>query len=131
MILGRAGPCHRVRSLAAVGASKPSAIVRPAVTEDATLSDFASASDDGDERAEAIETDESDGSDPRDRPGANDEDAAADEDTAIGDENATVDRPTSLSTYAWGEYSCARCEDETDRAWRDEGALVCPDCKTW
>ncbi|OVE85127.1 DUF7573 domain-containing protein [Natronolimnobius baerhuensis] len=38
---------------------------------------------------------------------------------------------TELATYAWGEYVCTRCDAESERVWRDDGAFVCPDCKEW
>ena len=56
--------------------------------------------------------------------------AAFGETTEDGDdESSDVESPSS--TYGWGEYVCARCESPTDRVWRTEGALVCPDCKSW
>ncbi|WP_440771067.1 DUF7573 domain-containing protein [Natronorubrum sp. DTA28] len=45
--------------------------------------------------------------------------------------NADADRETARSTYAWGTYTCSRCETETERVWRDEGDFVCPACKPW
>ena len=61
-------------------------------------------------------------------------------DFAVADEESPTDASTdadgstgeaSLSTYAWGEYMCPQCEQSTNRAWRDDGGLVCPDCKSW
>ncbi|WP_049922087.1 DUF7573 domain-containing protein [Halopiger djelfimassiliensis] len=72
------------------------------MTDDATLSDFGA--DDRDPEADGTETDGASG----------------------GDETATA-----LSTYAWGDYTCRRCENPTERVWRDDGDLVCPACKSW
>lgn len=41
------------------------------------------------------------------------------------------DAGTDLSTYAWGSYACRRCGNEVERVWRDDGDLVCSDCKSW
>ncbi|RQG93281.1 hypothetical protein EA462_00700 [Natrarchaeobius halalkaliphilus] len=69
------------------------------MTDDATLSDFATgrSDEDTDERRDADGT----------------------------------DGVSSLSTYAWGEYVCSRCDGAAERVWRDDGAVVCPDCKDW
>lgn len=87
------------------GATKPRALQSANVTEDATLSDFRSS-------AESVGGD------------AGSDDA---------DETEPTPEPdgTGLSTYAWGSYTCTRCESDTERVWRDEGAFVCPDCKSW
>ncbi|ELZ23218.1 DUF7573 domain-containing protein [Natrinema limicola] len=69
------------------------------MTDDATLSDFATADDESS--------------------------ADASTDTAGSTGGA------SRSTYAWGEYICTQCKQSTDRVWRDDGDLVCPDCKSW
>ncbi|WP_162993998.1 DUF7573 domain-containing protein [Halalkalicoccus subterraneus] len=36
-------------------------------------------------------------------------------------------------TYGWtpDTIACERCGDPTDRWWREEDRLVCPDCKPW
>ncbi|OAQ51985.1 hypothetical protein HTG_15140 [Natrinema mahii] len=79
------------------------------MTEDATLSAF---DDDG----TATESD-GDGS-------------VAETDSASGDSTPS-DGETARSTYAWGTYTCSRCETAVDRVWRADGDLVCPDCKSW
>lgn len=89
-----------------VGATKPRPPVGPGVTDasdDATLSDFADRTSDDADAA------------PDDSPGSLESDADA----------------TPLSTYAWGDYECDRCGEGSDRVWRDDGRLVCPDCKEW
>ena len=45
--------------------------------------------------------------------------------------DADVDGETARSTYAWGTYTCSRCDTETEHVWRDEGDFVCPACKPW
>ncbi|WP_293031905.1 hypothetical protein [Natronococcus sp.] len=84
------------------------------MTDDATLSSFTGSTDRADDGEGSRERDESD------RDGA---DRAID-----GDSTA---RRTALSTYAWGTYTCQRCERAVERVWREEGALVCPACKSW
>lgn len=59
--------------------------------------------------------------------------AAADNEPPT-DASANTDDSTGnpgLSAYAWGEYTCAQCEQATNRVWRADGELVCPDCKAW
>ncbi|RKD95982.1 DUF7573 domain-containing protein [Halopiger aswanensis] len=96
------------------------------MTDDATLSDFAvDASDERDDSSAAEnvaderdtapeERDDTDGTDRTDKP-----------------ERTRADPNPSLSTYAWGEYVCPRCDAESDRVWRDGDDFVCPDCKEW
>ena len=99
------------------------------MTDDATLSDFLEAEPETDdtaaESAAGADADAADGSDEG-------------SDSIDGDENAErepIGEPESgdsgLSTYAWGEYACDRCGADTERVWREEGTLVCPDCKSW
>jgi len=76
------------------------------VTDDATLSDFDAAGDD------------------------------SDGDSRSDSDDPSVTTPQTAgeiarSTYAWGEYTCAQCGQATDRVWRADGDLVCPDCKAW
>ncbi|MFD1563140.1 hypothetical protein ACFR99_06240 [Haloarchaeobius amylolyticus] len=61
-------------------------------------------------------------------------DFAAADDEPPTDASTDADGSTegaSLSTYAWGEYTCAQCGKATDRVWRADGELVCPNCKAW
>ena len=77
------------------------------MTDDATLSDFAPDA-----------ADETDG-DPR-------------SDSAVPSTTAKhTAGETTRSTYAWGEYTCDQCEQATDRVWRADSGLVCPNCKSW
>jgi len=48
-----------------------------------------------------------------------------------GDGAEATGEETGLSTYAWGNYTCSHCDSETDRVWRADGELVCPECKSW
>ncbi|MFC4542508.1 hypothetical protein ACFO5R_11325 [Halosolutus amylolyticus] len=95
------------------------------MTDDATLSEFAPSrakEETDDPESDVDETDSaSNGDETGDR--VRDTDASGD---------ATADRAgTPLSTYAWGEYTCARCDRAADRVWREDGAFVCPECKDW
>lgn len=66
-------------------------------------------------------------------------DGVVDVETVATDDKAIDDDPideepvgdTGRSTYGWGEYTCHRCASDTDRVWREDGVLVCPDCKNW
>ncbi|SEW17770.1 DUF7573 domain-containing protein [Natrinema salifodinae] len=94
------------------------------MTDDATLSNFVSA-DEADSDAD---------SDPAADPGtAANTDRKTDADVgANADANTnTHATDTGHSTFAWGEYTCDRCGNATERAWRDDGDLVCPNCKKW
>jgi len=82
------------------------------MTDDATLSDFAT--------SETGETD-----------GADEGDDGTDSSTAVSPPEADRDPGSAQSTYAYGEYTCADCGQSTNRVWRADGALVCPDCKQW
>ena len=88
------------------------------MTDDASLTDFSSA--DADDRSSSA-----------DRASSTDADDRASErvDRRGFDSGEAVSAVTS--TYGWGEYTCSRCGDETQRVWHDEGALVCPTCKPW
>ncbi|WP_265109125.1 DUF7573 domain-containing protein [Halosolutus halophilus] len=89
------------------------------MTDDATLSDFASSGVDE-------ETD-----DPETVPKESDATSPSNPASDDGDKADPATDAASLSTYAWGEYTCTRCDRTTDRIWRDDGAVVCPDCKNW
>lgn len=100
------------------GAIKPIPHVSSIVTDDATLSEFTGPSDEADAEhaeGEAVTTES-------DTAGSTD-----------SDDEHTLERNTGAtqSTYAWGEYTCSRCETATERVWREEGAVVCPECKSW
>ena len=75
--------------------------VRPAVTEDAKLTDF--------------------------EPGADDEEATSADEPTLSETG--LEAPTAA--YAWGDHECDRCGNPTDRVWHDESAFVCPACKRW
>ncbi|MDQ2051174.1 hypothetical protein RBH26_11850 [Natronolimnohabitans sp. A-GB9] len=48
-----------------------------------------------------------------------------------GDDADATAIDSGLSTYAWGAYTCSRCDSDVERVWREDGSLVCPDCKSW
>ncbi|MFC5365427.1 DUF7573 domain-containing protein [Salinirubrum litoreum] len=72
-------------------------------------------------------------------------DAECDEGSEPDSTDATADSPEgdapereagvdpAESTYAWSPSgaTCASCEATVERRWRDEGDLVCADCKSW
>ncbi|AFO58135.1 MULTISPECIES: hypothetical protein [unclassified Natrinema] len=79
------------------------------MTDDARLSEFATATDDGEPTRAA----------------------RADDDSSSAAAEASPAGETARSTYAWGEYTCSRCGKSTDRVWRGDDSLVCPACKDW
>ncbi|AGB38257.1 DUF7573 domain-containing protein [Natronococcus occultus] len=78
------------------------------MTEDETLSAFTGSTEHGDRSEDGRSVDEPE-----------------------PDRGTETEAGTGLSTYAWGSYSCRRCDREVERVWRDDGAFVCPDCKSW
>jgi hypothetical protein len=87
-------------------AIKPAALLRLAVTDDTTLSSFGKTDgDDADGEGEHATEHEANA-----ESGAND---------------------SGFSTYACGEYVCTACNIAAERVWREDGAFVCPDCKSW
>lgn len=98
------------------------------MTDDATLSDFQTGADadDADSTGERRADSSSDDSNTDDSDPAA---VTADEEDSAGPPESPG--ATGLSTYAWGAYTCSRCETETERVWRADGDLVCPDCKSW
>lgn len=117
------------------------------MTDDATLSDFdAPAGDDDNTTAEPSRADDNRGETDGDRSksiahgsataGDSSAETAA-ETTRTDDTGDSAGGPrekrseTGFSTYAWGTYTCSRCGDETNRVWRSDADLVCPECKEW
>lgn len=100
------------------------------MTDDATLSEFVgeTGETDGDDRDESGEDGSADdGSATVDRARSS-ADAETDGD---GDDADATAGDSGLSTYAWGSYTCNRCDSDVERVWRQDGAFVCPDCKSW
>ncbi|WP_254531939.1 DUF7573 domain-containing protein [Natrinema gelatinilyticum] len=86
------------------------------MTDDATLSDFVPNTDD--EEADST----SDGADEYDEPAV---------DSSAGGDSRNGPGDVEFSTFASGDYQCFRCDETTGRVWREEGELVCPNCKKW
>lgn len=67
----------------------------------------------------------------------NDESSAAPETAGEADESGAERNATTgdggLSTFDWSPDGapCAACGDRVERRWRDDGRLVCEQCKTW
>ena len=62
--------------------------------------------------------------------------ADASEGTAEGSDAAASGKGATepaAATYAWTPdgANCAACGTAVERRWRDEGRLVCADCKDW
>lgn len=62
-------------------------------------------------------------------------DDAPDEPESTDDPDEARDRTADagLSTFDWspGGAPCAACGDRVERRWRDDGRLVCEECKAW
>ena len=76
----------------------------------------------GEQRDPDDETDEADETDPDDEPIESESSEALDD--AV---------EPAVSTYAFSPdgASCAACGTVVQKRWRDDGELVCPDCKRW
>ena len=74
--------------------------------------------------AEDAETDPDDGHDAETDPDA-------DSDTTT--EGDGSQSPGPAGTYRWDPdgAECPRCGAPSDRQWIDDGAFVCPECKSW
>lgn len=50
---------------------------------------------------------------------------------SVGDDESAVE--PLAETFAWSPSaaSCARCGAAAEERWRDDGELVCADCKAW
>ena len=85
-----------------------------------------------DQTAEESTHDESDGGDP-----AESEAAEAESGSEPDSESATEPDPDpvepAVSTYDWTPTGadCEACGAAVERRWRDDGRLVCADCKAW
>ncbi|MFO7834966.1 MAG: hypothetical protein R6V31_13195 [Halohasta sp.] len=57
--------------------------------------------------------------------------AAGHADGSDGDDAKPIELATV--TYRWRSEGavCAQCGTSTETQWRDDGAFVCPDCKSW
>lgn len=124
---------------------KPAPAVPEPVTEDRRLTDYVSDGDSagsstvGGESADASaeesvdgDIDSSDADSSANASADGDPDSsAADTETADAKTISGTNRDSGLSTYAWGTYTCGRCESNTDRVWRDGETLVCSACKEW
>jgi len=59
-----------------------------------------------------------------------------DESTDTGEASPSTDPEVvepATTTYSWSgdSGSCEACGDAVERRWRDDGRLVCDDCKEW
>ncbi|MCU4927024.1 hypothetical protein OB905_13725 [Halobacteria archaeon AArc-dxtr1] len=79
------------------------------MTDDATLSDFASSRDDEGEPCE---------------------DEGPSEETESAD-GVPADVKEPSPTYAWGEYACTACGERTERVWYRDSEPHCPACTDW
>lgn len=84
--------------------------------DDASLDDFVDGDASGDDRDDA-------GSERADERETETESPAVDPSTV----------EPAVSTYAWDRdpVACAACGEPVEKRWRDDGELVCADCKEW
>lgn len=97
------------------------------MTDDATLSEFSSAGSE----AEADESGTSNESSEADEVSARADGQTRDEHESDSTEGPRHGVEMPRTTFAWGSYTCGRCETATERAWRVDGEFVCPACKPW
>ncbi|KDE59906.1 hypothetical protein EL22_15105 [Halostagnicola sp. A56] len=103
------------------------------MTEDATLSAFTGDEDAADSSAEE-EASESDAESETESNTQLDAESDTEPENALGGGETTEPGPAvepATSTYVWGSYTCETCSETVDRAWLEDGALVCPACKDW
>ena len=99
----------------------PAAVQGPVVPRDARLDDFDSSAEESDGEAQ---TGESGGNAPTGESAEHDEDELS---------KPPGDDPGVVLTTAWTPDGapCATCGETVERRWRQDGALVCAECKTW
>lgn len=127
----------------------PPAVQGRRVRRDATLDEFAgsdaesgvdeedgrsavdgsNAEPDADEANGEPEADEADGESAAEASAVESTEATADEEGSPSRDAGTTVVPTS--TWTPEGAPCAACGAVVERRWRQDGALVCPACKTW
>ena len=97
------------------------------MSEDASLDDFLGGDEDGGDDGAVEGDDAPEAAAERDGEG---EAAASRSDPAAG---SGVDVPPATTTYAWDPEGapCDACGAVVERRWRQDGAVVCVECKTW
>ena len=101
--------------------------------EDASIDEFVAATDDGTGDGGPATDRKAGGDDVTHDDGAGGE---TDEDSTDGDETPPPDlddvAPT-VTIYGWApqKTACETCGASTNRRWRDDGAMVCRECKEW
>jgi hypothetical protein len=88
-------------------------------SDDTSLSEFVR-DDGGDPHDGDDPHEEEDGGDPHDGDDPHEEEDGGDPDLAV-----------STSDYRSDGADCEACGATVERRWRDDGALVCADCKAW
>lgn len=84
------------------------------MTEDSSLDEFLDAGEDDDgSDAQPTDSDASEG------------------ETAAAEVSESVDPAVSTYSVAPEGVACERCGESVRARWRDEGAFVCGDCKSW
>lgn len=98
------------------------------MSEDTSLSEFvgkAGESDEADGTTDAAETTET----------ADADGSAADHESAERPDEADVEPGVepARATYDWTPdgAACTRCGAAVEKRWRDDGGMVCADCKEW
>lgn len=85
-----------------------------------------------DQTAEESTRDESDGGDPAESEAAEAELRSEPDSESATDSNPEPVEP-AVSTYDWTPTGadCEACGGAVEKRWRDDGRLVCADCKAW
>ncbi|UTF53851.1 DUF7573 domain-containing protein [Natronosalvus rutilus] len=114
---------------------KPRAFVSVRVTEDSRLTDYGQGEGSSASAADTAEADTEEASTEETAAAVSSDETTASSSQHAGDADESDPPPSDpdagLSTYAWGTYTCTRCDSSVDRVWRDGDDLVCPSCKEW
>lgn len=107
---------------------------------DTSLDEFIGGDDAGDERDEPAVDAGGTAGDPAASEGGGADDGAAGESggptpggEAAGEADDGDAPEPAVSTFEWtpAGAACAACGSDVERRWREDGELVCADCKAW
>ena len=101
-----------------------------------SLDDFIGEDDAGDQRGEQADDAQSNAGEPTDddpTPGGDAAGGTASGGEAVGRRSDGDAPEPAVSTFDWtpNGAACAACGTGVERRWREDGELVCADCKAW
>ncbi|WP_049971815.1 DUF7573 domain-containing protein [Haladaptatus cibarius] len=115
--------------------------VDESVSRDTSLADFGTNADEAEAESEREESEaeaetESE-AELESESGAESERCSRSDSAGEGDSESLVDSDADIeparATYDWtpGGIACECCGESVEKRWRDEGEMVCADCKEW